>query len=632
MKRGLWLLLYTSLAPIPAFASEVRISLSQPISYGEAVRLSVEVVNPESGVGQPQLGPLESFEVRGPAGPSRQFTSVQGRTRNAFVYEYLITPSSGRTGTFNIGPVTVARRGKEPLVSNVVQLRVFRRPEPGVLIRCELSAPRGRIGEPFRVTYKVCFPSQPAERRRDSFEFGFDRNDLPLQALSFPLLKQAGVFATSAVAYPDQPPSSLRLEGQLIHFQESFLVVDGAGYQALLFAFDVLPLRAGPIDAGKATASMRLQTGQVAVRRDILFGDTHVAEVKTFTGEGESVVYEVDPLPAEGRPPGFTGAIGRYAISVETADTEVDAFAPVRLMIRVSSRLPEGIGAANAERFLGELQPPSWGEIEALRRDFDVAGDVDSGRVEGGAKLFQQTIRPRSEKVAQIPPIPFPYYDPWLKKYVVARSEPIAIKVRAVKTVGGDDAILSPRSASVPGPAPAPSPAPILEQKGVASNFREIGPLAPSLDPRRSLWRLPFLLALAVPPAFFLALALALKLAERDPARVASQRAFSRARAALAAAEDEEAVSRACQDYFRERFQLPPGELTPAQLEIEMERRRIDPAAAGRARELLERLLACRFGGGGASARELAASSLEVLREIERASGSAPRVPHMPLR
>ena len=97
------------------------------------------------------------------------------------------------------------------------------------------------------------------------------------------------------------------------------------------------------------------------------------------------------------------------------------------------------------------------------------------------------------------------------------------------------------------------------------------------------------------------------------------ERAFGKARTALTRrGNDPEIISRIYQDYFRERFQLPPGELTTPQLLDCLQAAGVPDELVDRAGRLLESLLATRFGSAGLTIEELEKEVMDMVRDIEK--------------
>ncbi|MBI4605980.1 MAG: BatD family protein [Planctomycetes bacterium] len=593
-----------------AGGAEVSIELQSPITWSETpVILSVRIVNPERGTGRPELPAIDGVLVRGPGGPSQQTSVVNGQVSSLLEYHFELTPLPNRKGRFTVGPVTVPRQGRPPLKSRTVELRVCLKPPPGILFEASVSPAGGPVGAPFQLVYTILYTGELNDGSGDPFSgappFGIGH-------LGIPVLQHPGLKLKPVRVRLDQDA----VEGRLpvghdevhLQLQRGFAErPDGTGYKTLVFGFEVTPLVTGPVAVGGAEVKLQVLTGKTVLRRDLLFA-RRVPEVVAYSAIASDLAYEVRPLPEEGRPPGFTGAVGKYSIQVAASPTEVKTFDPITLEIRVS-----GTG------ILEELKAPAWSEVPSLTRDFDVATDTDPGKVEGAVKVFVHVVRPRHERVAAVPPIPFPYFDPEAQRYQVAQSSPIPIKVQAVKTVGAEDAIPSARSA-LPDPARAakdrPAPA-IQELAGVGANFDDLGDARPALDPRDEVFSAGFAAAVALPPALLAVLAAALRILRADSAKRRRARALSRASAAIAAARGFGDIARACEDYCREKLGLPPGEVTPADLAAALEARGVPEAARSRALGLLERVHASRFGGGGEPLAAFGAEAREALEEVD---------------
>jgi len=589
-------------SPVLGAGSRIEIGLSRNISYGEPVILTVRIVNPEEEGLRPSLPPVKGLRIEGPfyGGTEQRTVIVNGRTESSYSlrYQYRISPLGGSVGRFTIGPVTVKRSGKPPLRSATVTLLVARKPGLALRFTCELSRTEGEVGEPFRVVYKVCYPA-------DSLGSGFRLPRLPILELPGVKVKPVPVFPGRPVDRADYGNTYLLVQDDVVNTES------GEALQALCFAFEVTPLRVGNLVIPPAVVEADLKTGRFRIQRDLLgYPVGRVPEVRTFRAETKEKTYKVKPLPVQGRPPGFTGAVGRFSIEVTTDDREVNTFDPIRLTVTI-----------RGEGLLEEVTLPAWGELPWLTENFEVAREVDPGTLKGGAKVFHQTIRPLKPGITAIPALPFPYYDPWRKQYAVAHSKPIPIVVRQVQTVSAKEAYRKEPAGKAPVEAVKPKEPAIVATEGVSANFLRIGPVTGYINPRRLLGSWVFRLAAFFPPLLFAGFFLALKLSRRDPALQARRTALKKAiRAVQQAGGDIEALAEAYQGYFRDKFGLPPGELTPAQVAGALAARGVDADLTAKARGHLEVLLAARFGGGsgGVEQERLSERTLALLREVEK--------------
>ncbi len=124
--------------------------------------------------------------------------------------------------------------------------------------------------------------------------------------------------------------------------------------------------------------------------------------------DSDPVELRVKPLPAHGKLPGFTGAIG--ALHLEGATLSTNRFRvgdPIRLQVRV-------LGAGN----LGRLVPPP----APLSRDWQIfsaneASPPPQAAQSLGFATLTYTLIALSDEVTQTPEIPFSFFDPVQERY-----------------------------------------------------------------------------------------------------------------------------------------------------------------------------------------------------------------------
>lgn len=162
----------------------------------------------------------------------------------------------------------------------------------------------------------------------------------------------------------------------------------------------------------------------------------------------DSLRVEVLPVPMDGRPAGFTGAVGRFDIRARLEPTEVPAGEAVALTVEV-----EGDGNIKAlpppqlPRIAGvRVHPPSE-DSEVLARD---------GMVHG-VKRFTWVLVPEQPGRVEMPPIEYAYFDPETHSFDVARVKLSALTVRPGTTITEESEVTSDIAALKPGPA-RPSP------------------------------------------------------------------------------------------------------------------------------------------------------------------------------
>ena len=153
--------------------------------------------------------------------------------------------------------------------------------------------------------------------------------------------------------------------------------------------------------------------------RDI-FGRRRMTRVNRTISAGKRII-NVKPLPIEGRPDNFSGAVGNFNLSVSSNKTTLDANEALELNIRV-----KGIG--NLKLFkLPSLTLPSSLEVYEPVRDNKVA---ISSRGMNGFISDTYTIIPQYKGIYPIRPVTFSYFDVTSNQYKTIISDEIVVKVQ----------------------------------------------------------------------------------------------------------------------------------------------------------------------------------------------------------
>ncbi len=192
----------------------------------------------------------------------------------------------------------------------------------------------------------------------------------------------------------------------------------------------------------------------------------------------------VKPLPAEGRLPGFTGAVGEFQIEPPKLSTnEVRAGEPLTLTAIIH-------GEGNLSR-LTPPPPPSLHEWQT----FPPANDSPSmpGIIRLGAASFSYPLIPLNDQIKSTPAIPFSYFDPKKKVYVDLTIPPVPITVKPA--AGAVSQAQSPTGAD----SNSGSDGPNREKEPVLSGLSKTpGWAVSTLKPQQQRW---WFLALQLLPA-----------------------------------------------------------------------------------------------------------------------------------
>ncbi len=295
-------------------------------------------------------------------------------------------------------------------------------------------------------------------------------------------------------------------------------------------------------------------------------------------------------LPATGRPPTFTGAVGHFDLSATTDANEARVGEPIELRLAVH-------GTGNLDRVsLAGL--PSSADLETYAPTVTRASD---------SKTFVQAVVARRAGPLQIPAIELAYFNPDLGRYVTTRTEPMVVDVSPGRAL----------ATTTEGRVPEATSGPVLAASSV-DDGRTVASLRP-LVARKSFW-----LAQLAPLAFLAAVVSGVVVRRRLAAnprrkrRGAARRILRKYRAEMDRAVGRSdapaffaAARGAVQQALGARWDVPPGAVTPAEIE-----RRGSVADLDTLRSLFE-ADAARFGVG-VSESDLARWSSAVRREITR--------------
>lgn len=130
---------------------------------------------------------------------------------------------------------------------------------------------------------------------------------------------------------------------------------------------------------------------------------------------------EVLPLPDAGKPEGFQDediVVGNLSLDVQANPKTLEAGSPLTLTVR-----------ATGHPFPQTLEFPNLENISSAGLHFDLAPTAAPTRLDGREAVVVYSLRPRHERVTEIPAIRIPCFDPASASYGNAVSEPIPIRV-----------------------------------------------------------------------------------------------------------------------------------------------------------------------------------------------------------
>ncbi len=497
-----------------------------------AATVSASVESEEVAVGQPfllsitiegaQNVPAPSVATDGfrsqYLGPATQVSFVNGRMSASVTHRFRLVAE--REGSLTLGPYQVDVGGS-------------RQQTAPISVRVQGAGVRGgrdRAGRDLRLTMQPA-RSEIYVGERVEVVVTLYVGDVQVRSSGFPVIQADGV----TVEKFSEPERSTEL-------------LDGRAYTAVRLRTTLTPVRAGPVE-------LRTTVALTAVSRrpgmDLFFGPLYDGDERQIDLAAEPVQLTVLPLPVEGRPTDFNGAVGDFSFELLAKPLDLDAGDPITLRMEIAGR-------GN----LAAVTAPAWPVDEAFRH-YDaqpVKGEDGSER-----RVFEQVVIPKGADVREIPALRFSFFDPQRHTYRSIVRGPVVITVHA--GAGSQGQVVSGQ------PAPAPT---VQAEAPLGRDLVYIKDAPGAFVRRGERWyqRGWLVVALALPPLVFLASLVLTRRRERlaaDPRQRLLRTAGRTARRALAelrsrAGEGQpfyDLLSNVVGTYLATRLDLPPGRIEP---------------------------------------------------------------------
>ncbi|GKT09240.1 BatD family protein [Desulforhabdus sp. TSK] len=604
---------------VRALVERVTVTLGEPF----LLQIQVEGQDVSPATQPPDMSALHDFSVESlgsRSNSSSSITIVNGRMSkvetHGYVLSFQLTPK--KTGRITIPSLSVPVDGKTyPTQPILLQVEPPETTEDFHL-KVSFSKTRFYVGEPVRMTVTWYLA-------RDVKDFAFHLPILEVPGLVF---SDPQVDQGNGKQYYQVPLGQGTAIGE--KGRES---TNGREYMTLSFTKVVSASQPGTLEVPPSSVSCKALTGIARDPRrrsgnpmddfmnDDFFRPGRREIFKTFVARSEPLSLTVLPLPAEGRPKDFSGAVGRFHMEVAAHPTQVNVGDPITLTVSIK-------GSGNLE----SIQPASLFHNDTLEKEFKVPEEMAAGVVKDGVKTFTQTLRAKSDSVTAIPPLRFATFDPEQGKYQVAQSPPIPLQVKPTRVVTASDA---------EGRMPAPAARNELEawSQGIAHNYE--GPdllvnqkFGVSTVLRSPLW----LAALTLPFSLYVVLFLAMRRhRERvaDPDRFRARRALQAFKRNMKGVQDDtssaggEAYARilqAVRQYLGDKLKKEGAALTFQDVRGLLAARGVDEAVLHRLEQLFARCEQGRYGGGasgpssasGESLEDLEREAMQIIEALER--------------
>jgi hypothetical protein len=564
----LWTVIGLLLVTTRAFA-DVSVTASvdrNHIAFGESAALTISVQGTQSGA-QPSIPKVDGLAFDGPS-TQTSFSLNNAQMSQSINFVYQVTPS--RTGAFTIPAVDV------------------------------------NVGGKIYSTTPIQLIVEKGTTQNDSSQELFARAVVPSKQvyLGQTVPVQVGVFSRADVPLRGLNGFSYEADGlgfnYLHNLKPGTQVIDGESFNVGVIEGAISPERTGTLNFGPCVVK-----AQLIIRKqgrsgspfgdsmfDQMFGRTEVREVPLTT---DPIPIEVLPLPEEGKPADFAGAVGQWNLEVTAKPTDVAVGDPITLTIKISGR-------GNIET----VRAPQIGSLDGFKTYDPTTKTTKDDLNTTGERDIQQVLIAKSTDVKELPEVRLVYFDPAARTYRTATQSPIKLVVKA--GTGGQSAIVSGSGSRL-------RPEEKMGQDIVYLKG-DLGP-APASVP---FCATPAFWGLNMTPVVALLGGIGWKRRtdrlRGDVAYARRTRAAKNARKLLASATSCDEVEHALQHYLADRLNIPAGGITASIVDEQLVPRGVNGELAAHAKACFETCDTARFAGGMAGV-DIPATRANVERLID---------------
>jgi len=576
--------------PAPAAAQELSISAQaspQQAGVGQSIRLQITIEGKVNIQGSPSLPDLTDFQVyRG--GSSTNFSFINGQVSSSLQYTYILVPK--HTGTFTIGPISITHGGK---VYSTQPIEVQVTPAGG---QAQLPGPARPAG-PSRAAPALPPPAAPKAGSAVFITTDVDRHQVYVNqpvTLTFRFFSRIPILAQPQY----RPPDTTGFWAEDLPPQRTYRqVVGGADYEVTEIKTALFPTTSGELTIGPARLDVQIEDFN---RRsldpfDNSFFQNFFSSGRPVTLETKPITLQVKPIPTEGRPPDFSGTVGKWSLSAKLDRAQAKVGEAVTLEIRI-------FGEGNVKSVGKPELPPFTGfKVYETISSSEVQKEGDRVR---GVKTYRTLLRPEVTGTLTLPTLTYSYFNPDKKKFERVQVPGLSLQVLPGQAEEAGGASLP--SASAPG------------VKMVSRDIRYLKTRFPLTPPSPALPDLFWILGFGVPPLAVLLVWVGqrrrLRLAS-DPLFARRLAALGRARATLRKAQQARRnhdvpnfyafVSQALTGYLADQLGLSRSGVTQKELTAELAKRGVNPDDVAHLNGLLEDCDYARFAPSALEGKDL---------------------------
>lgn len=398
LNKSAWLVILFFVSTV-AVGAEMKPSLSvsdNSVTLNDQIQLTIDLENADQFPTIPME--LDGFDMLSGPSQSSSFQMINGRTTSSKKLIYLIAPT--KTGRLTIGPLKFNYKGKT-YTTNSVTVRVNKSgatasqpgnssEQPPLILQAEADRKTAYTGQQISVTYRLL---------------------TRLNARSYNIDKQPNAvgFWSEEIPTPKEPTGSARTLNGIRY--NSFIIKRTAYF----------PTESGTLhlDPLQVTVEVQVRSNRRNLFDDFFSNDPFFGRTATRHIESNPVEITVNPIPRDGRPDGYEGAVGQFTLqsSLDTSVVHVDEAVGVTLTL-------EGTGNIST---IGVPSVPTEPNIDMFDPEVKKSTNIKNGLLTGTIK-YQYVFIPREAGDVKLPEIQFSYFDPSDKQFHVLDAGTFRIK------------------------------------------------------------------------------------------------------------------------------------------------------------------------------------------------------------
>ena len=408
-------LLSAALQPASALAGDIEVDAHVDrtvASLNDQITLTIEARGTMRQVGTPRLPAdlSEDFSIYS-AGTSTNMSWVNGAMSSSRSWTYRLLPK--RVGTFTVGSAEIEFDGDvyttEPIEVEVVE---------GEVQRARPSEREERSSSGVSSGGRDVFITTSVDKKR-----AYVGEQV---TLSFKFYRRVDLWDQPRYQAPDLTGFWVEdIEGQ----EDYYEIVDGIRYVVVEMKTALFGTSAGTATVGPATLTYRAQSAPVTFF-------PRAGPQRTLTTDPIEV--EILPLPAEGRPADFRGAVGSYTFKASLESREVDQWKPVTLRISVAGR--------GNIRTVPDPELPELPEFKVYESGTSTSTSTKNGIV-SGRKTYEYVLVPQTAGEKTVPPIDLSFFDPERGAYRTVETPELTLSVAPAEAEEGGGPDLPARAA-----------------------------------------------------------------------------------------------------------------------------------------------------------------------------------------